>query len=107
AQDALALADAARLDAADGDVAEVVVVVEGGDVHGQRRVDVGLGRRHEVDDQVQQRAQVAPRVVQVAHRPPLAPRRVDDGEVELRVAGPQGAEEVEGGVDGALRVAPL
>ena len=46
AQHAIALADAARQHAADGHVAEVVVVVEGGHVHGQRALDVGGGRRH-------------------------------------------------------------
>ena len=47
--------DPARVDAADGDVAEVVVVVERRDLHAEGAVDVAGGRRHVLDDQVEQR----------------------------------------------------
>ncbi len=56
AQHALALAHAARQHASDGHVAEVVVVVQGGHVHGQGTIHVRRGRRHRFEDEVEQRA---------------------------------------------------
>jgi len=72
AQRAVALANAAREDAPDGHVTEVVVVVQGGHVHGQRRVDVG-GRRGDLfHHQVEQWRKVAPLVAERADRVTLA-----------------------------------
>ncbi len=105
AHHAVARLDAARLDAADGHVAQVVVVIQRGDVHGQRRVHVGGRRRHRLDDHVEQRPQVGVRILEILDGPAFAPRGVDDGEVELRVAGAQRAEQVEGLVDRALGIA--
>ena len=104
AQSALPLLDTPRFDPTDRDVPQVVVVVQGRDVHRQRCVDVHGGRWRRLDDHVQQRRQIRARILQVTHRPTLAPRRVHDREIQLRVRRAECAEEVEGRVDGALGI---
>ena len=72
AKHAFALAHSARLHAPDGDVAEVVVVVERGHVHGQRSFHVSSRRRHGVEDEVEQRREILLLVGQMAHGIALA-----------------------------------
>ncbi len=57
-QDALAVVQRAREDAADADAADEVRVVDGADLHRDRTVDVDVGRRDVVDDRVEQRDHV-------------------------------------------------
>ena len=107
-QHAVADLDVTIDDAADGDEAEEVVVVERGDLHAERRVEVGLGPRGLLEDHVEERREaLVGRVRRLANRVAGAARRVNDGEVELLVRGAERDEEVEHVVDGALDVAAL
>ena len=104
-QRAVALAHAPGFDAADGDVAEVVVVVERGHAHRQRRVTSAAGGGTFSRIRSSSGAEVLALVLEILHRPALAARGVDDREVELRVGRAERAEEIEGRVDGALGIA--
>ncbi len=90
-----AAAQAAALDAADHQAADEVVVVERGGLELERALGVHDGRRHELEDRVEQRAQVAARRVDLAGGGGVLGRGVDHREVELVVGGAEIDEQVE------------
>ena len=75
--------------------AEIGVVVEGRRQHRERRVGIGLGRRHMRQDQLEQRGEVAARRGEVGDRPAVAARGEDGREIELRLARVEHREQVE------------
>ena len=85
----LAGVDAAALDAAHADAAHVVVVVDGGDQQLQRAFRVALGRRDVRKDCVEQGPQVGAGLAPVGAGCAGAAGGVDDGAVQLLVAGVQ------------------
>ena len=68
-------------DAGDADDADVAGVVERADLHLQWSFQVNLGRRHEIDDGLEQRGHAAIAHPRVRRRPALGRRSVDDREV--------------------------
>ena len=102
-EDALAVVQRAREDAADADTADEVRVVDGADLHRDRTVDVDVGRRDVLDDRVEQRDHVHVVVVGLVARVAVDGARVDDREVELRVVGAQVEHELEDLVDDLVR----
>ena len=92
--DLLVLGDAPTRHAPHRDLSEVVVVVERSNEHLQRRVRVGDGRRHALDDSVEQRPHVLRRVGHLGERVPVARRGVQHREVQLVRVGSQFQEEV-------------
>ena len=103
---ALAGAHHAAANAADADAPDVGVVVEGRDLQLQRQVGLRRRRRHVGEDRLEQRRHVGAALGVVGARPALQRRGVDDREVELRVAGAELVEQVEGLVDDPRRAAP-
>ena len=87
--DLLVLADRAALDAADADPAHVVVVVQRGHQHLQRRVRVALGGGDIVDDGVKQRNEVLALLVGAVGGDALPGGAEDGGGLELLVRGVQ------------------
>jgi hypothetical protein len=98
-----------RLDAADGDAADVGRPVERRDEEPQRVVRPDVRRRHAVDERLEERAQVLAAILEVQRRPALPGRGVDGGEVQRLVVGAQVHEEVEHLVHDLVgtRVAPV
>ena len=103
-QHAIADLGAAGAHAADRHVAEVVVVVERRDLHAQRRVGIAGGRRHLLDDEVEDRAEILALVAELADREALAARGVDHREVELLVGRTERVEQREHLVHHLVRV---
>ena len=96
--------DAAALNAADADAADIRGIIERRDLQLQRAVDViGLGRRHVLEDSLEHRAHVGRRRLEFGLGVAVDRRGVDDREVELLVAGAELVEEVEGLVDDPVR----
>src|SRR5207302_11459893 len=83
--DVLALPDAAALDAADAEAADVVVVVDGRDEQLQRPVGVSRRRRNLLEDGVEERLHVVVRVLERGAHESGAATGVQDREIELLV----------------------
>ena len=88
--------DPAALHPADADHADVAGIVEGAHLKWQRPLRVDLGRRHMIDDGLEQRFHVGPGRRRITGCPALDGGCVDHGEVQLRVGRPQAVEQVEG-----------
>ncbi len=104
-EDLVAVVHRARIDAADADAADEVVVVDVDDLHRERRVGVDLGGGHLVDDHVEQRVHVHVAVVGRQARVAVHGGGVHDvlhREGELLVGGAQVAHQVEDVVDDLL-----
>ena len=86
-QHAIAHGDAPPLDAADGDVAQVVVVVERRHLQTQRRIDIdaGGGTRSTIMSRSGVRSPAGRRIL---HRIAVSTRGEDHREVELGIGGP-------------------
>jgi hypothetical protein len=81
------------------------VTSQRGDLHAEGRIKDGLRRRHFGDDGLEEGLHAIVRVaVRVAHDPAFERRAVDHGEVGLVVGRAQFQEQVEGLVEGAVRV---
>ena len=93
--------DAAPEDAADGDGAKVVIVVEGGDEQLEWPLGIRMGRWDMADDGLEEGGEVPRRVVEVRDGVALARRGVEDGKVELVSVGSELEEEV---LDGPERL---
>ena len=93
--------DAAPEDAADGDGAQVAIVVECGDEQLERPLGVRMGRRDMADYCLEEGGKVQWRVVEVRDGVALARRGVEDGKVELVSVGSELKEEV---LDGPERL---
>ena len=98
-QHVLAGLDAAAVDLADADAADVGRVIEGGDLQLQRRVDIGIRCRDMLEHGVEQGLHVFARLVEFHRRPAVEAGGIDDREIELLVGGAQLVEQVEGQVD--------
>ena len=70
----------------------------------QRRVGIAGGRRHLLDDEVEDRAEVLGLVAELADRVALAARRVDHREVELLVGRAERHEQLEHLVHDVVRI---
>ncbi len=95
--------DGAASDAADTDHTEEAVVVQLGDLHLERAVDVHLGRRNMVDDGLEQGIHVVVHVLVVHAGDAVQGAGIDDREVQLLVAGAEVVEQVEDLVDDPVR----
>ncbi len=69
----------------------------------QRAVGVDFGRRHVLEDGLEQRAHVLALVALVDHREAVQARGIDDREVELLFGSAELVEEIEGVVDHPVR----
>ena len=95
--------DAAALDAADADDADVVAVAQRGDAHLERTFHVHRRRRHVVHDRLEQRRHVALAHVRLEAGVALQRGGVDRVEIELVVGGAEAIEQVEGLVEHPVR----
>ena len=93
--DLLVLADDAALDAADGDAADELIVVDGRHEHLERRVNVLLRRGDILQNGVEQRAQVLARHIRGVGRGALTARAEEHGRVKLFVGRVQVHEQLE------------
>src|SRR5215471_15872971 len=98
-RDLIADRDRAVEDAADGQPAHVIVVIEIGHQHLQRRVFGPVRRRNGSDYLLEQRPQVAAFVIEFVFRDAVARDRVKDREFDLFVVGVEVDEQVENLVD--------
>mgnify|MGYP006140044449 CR=1 FL=1 len=73
----------------DGDAADVVIPLDVGDEHQERRVRIGLRSGNVLDDFLEQGDAVLPLVVRVIHEIAVAGRTVAEGSVELFFVGIQ------------------
>ena len=97
-QNLVALVDGAGVHATDADAADEVGVVDGHALHGQRGVLVDLGRRHVVDDHIEQRIHVHVAVVGVKAGKAIHGAGVDHvlhGKLKLVVGGAQVGHQVQ------------
>ncbi len=101
---AVALANRAAVDAADGDATHEIVAIERGDLQLQRGAGVEGRRRDALEDEVHQRTEPLARIVEVVDRPTVATRCVEHREVELVLVGLESDEEVEDLVEDAVRI---
>ncbi|MNZ27469.1 hypothetical protein D3C78_446880 [compost metagenome] len=97
-----------RLDATTGDTAnadntEEAVVVQSGDLHLERAIDVNVRRRYVVDDRLVQRGHVFGHVGVVQTGDAVQGRGVDNLEVQLVVGGTEVVEQVEDLVQNPVR----
>ena len=90
-------------DAADGDAAEVVGVVEVGDQNLQRAFGVAGGRGDGADDGLKQRLQIRAGVGQIGGRRAGLGHRVEHREIQLRLVGVEIDEEIVNLVQDFLR----
>jgi hypothetical protein len=95
--------DAAVEDAADGDPPQVVARVEVGVEQLQRRFGIAPGRRHMLDDGVEQRPQVGAVAVHLGRRGPDLGVGIEHGKFELVFAGVEIDEQVVDFVEDFLR----
>ena len=87
------------------DAPQIVTPSQGGDLHAEGGVHLGLGRGDVLHYGLEEGVHALVRVlVGVADYPAFQGRAVDHGEVGLVVGGPQLEEEVEGLVEGAVRI---
>ncbi len=87
------------------DPADVVAPGQRADLHAEGRIEVSLRRRHSLDDRLEQGVHaLAAVLIQVTDEPALQSRAVQHGEIQLAVVGPQFDEQVEGLVEGPVRV---
>ena len=106
-QNLVALVNGAGVHATDTDAANEVGVVDGHALHGQRGVLVNLGRRHVVDDHIEQRIHVHIAVVGVKAGKAIHGAGVDHvlhGELKLVVGSAQVGHKVQAVVVGLLGV---
>ena len=97
-EDLVARVDGTGVDAADADATHEVGVVDGHALHGERAVDVDLGRGQVVDDHVEQRVHVHVAVLGVEAGVAVDARAVHHvlhGKLELLIGGAQIGHEVE------------
>ena len=97
--DLLVLADDAALDAADGDAADELVVVDGRHEHLERRVDILLRRGDVLQNRLEQRAQILARHIRGVGRGALTAGAEEHGRVKLLVGGVEVHEQFEHLVD--------
>ena len=97
--DLLVLADDAALDAADGDAADELVVVDGRHEHLERRVDILFRRGDVLEDRLEQRAQILARHIRGVGRGALTAGAEEHGRVKLLVGGVEVHEQLEHLVD--------
>ena len=79
----VAHAHAAPLDPPDRDAAEEGREVERGDQHLERALGIARGRRHVVEDRLEQRLQVGARMLQLGRGRAGAARRIEERRIEL------------------------
>ena len=79
----LARLDAAALDAADGNGADIAGVSQARHLHLQRAVEIHIGRRHVFDNRVEQRRHVALAHVGIEPGVAVQGRGIHHGEIEL------------------------
>ena len=91
------------LDAADADDANVVVVVQLGDLHLQRAIKVNVRRRYAIDDGLIQRSHVFSHIFVIQTRDTVQRRSVNDREVQLFVGSVEVNEQVEYLIDNPVR----
>ena len=106
-KDLVAGVDGARVNAANANATHVVGVVNGHALHGQRPLEVHVGRGHGVDDHVKQRVHVHVAIVGVEARKAVDGRGVHHvlhGKLKFLVGGAQVHHEVEAVVQGLLGV---
>ena len=94
-RDLLVLLDGAPLDAADGDAAHELVVVDGGDQHLEGLVHVGLGGGNIVDDGVEEGLEVGAGHVGGVGGGAVAAGAEEGGRVELLLGGVEVHEKLQ------------
>jgi hypothetical protein len=104
ADDGIADVDFAAGDFADGDASDVIGPVEVADEHLERAGFVGDGRRHVLDDGLEEGCHVAGRIADVFEGVPVAGAGVDEGGVELVLGGMEFEEQFEDFVVDLVRV---
>src|SRR5216684_2993015 len=86
--------DAPAHDAPDSVLAFVVIIIEGGHQHLQRRVHVNHWSGNGIADRLEKRLEVDALVVRVVHRHAVAPNGVQNAKIEVRVSGSQFKKQV-------------
>src|SRR5690606_12795007 len=95
--------DLAALDAANADHAEEAVVVQLGDLHLERAVNLDVRSRHVINDGLEQGVHVVLQVLVIETGQAVQGAGVDDGEVQLLVGGAEVVEQVEDLVHNPVR----
>src|SRR5690606_31645435 len=95
--------DLATVDPANADHAEEAVVVQLGNLHLERTVQIDVRRWHVVDDGLEQRIHVVSQVLVVETGQTIQGAGVNDREVQLLFGGAQVIEQVEDLVDNPVR----
>src|SRR5690606_31886493 len=90
-------------DAADTDNANVVVVVQLGDLHLQRTIKINIRSRYVIDNRLIQRGHVCRHIFVIQTRNTIQRRSVDDREVQLLVGRVKGHEQVKHLINNPVR----
>ena len=85
----------ARMDASGEHPAEIRIILERARQHGEGAARIGLGRRDVGDDELEERGEALARPLEPRCRPALAARCEEHREIELRLRGVEGREEIE------------
>src|SRR5262245_55928008 len=99
--------DDAAADAPDADGPDVARVVEHADLELEGRIRIDRRGRAMLDDGAEEDAHVALHGVGRGTRGTEESRRVHDGEIELRLAGAEPVEEIEGLIEHPVRSRPI
>ena len=82
-------------DPADGDAADIIIVIEHRHQHLERPLDIADGRQHSTQHGIEERRHIGIGLIQFEARVTVPARRIDDRKVELLIAGAEFAEEIE------------
>ena len=98
--------DAAALNAADADDADVGVVIQLADLHAEATLDIHIRRMHLLDDGLKQVVHVAVADIRIVAGIAVERRGIDYGKIELRFGRAQLVEQVESLIQHPMRPRP-